>query len=500
MIDLDRRKAIYLLNQEGMSIREISRRMHISIKTVRGIIKLKGMVPDTKRQDCVMLDPELLTRLYNECEGYVQRIHEKLAEEEGIQVGYSTLTRMIREMGLGETRNERCDRVPDEPGREMQHDTSVYKITTGDTLRRVVASILYIRYSKQRYLKFYRSFNRFRMKCFLHEALTFFGYSAHDCIIDNTNLARLRGTGKNAVIVPEMERFARQYGFIFICHEVGHANRKAGNERSFYTVETNFFPGRRFASLEDLNSQALEWSTVRMANRGVGKPGLIPAKAFEYEKAYLVKLPPAIPAPYLPLPRIIDQYGYAEVDSNYYWVPGTDRGKATVLQYSNSIKIYRKRELLAEYTLPPEGVKNEAFSPEGEPRPKYKPRNRHNSGEQEEKRLRGISDEIGAYLEFALKPKGKERHRYLRELFRLSQKIAAPLFIKTIQRALKYRITDIQTIERIAVLQINDGHYEMPSVEIDGAFQERETYLEGRITDSPDLSIYNRILEEEEDG
>lgn len=79
------------------------------------------------------------------------------------------------------------------------------------------------------------------MKCFLHEALVYWGYAAGTCIIDNTNLARLRGTGKNAVIVPEMERFARQYRFKFVCHEKGHANRKAGNERGFYTVETNFF-------------------------------------------------------------------------------------------------------------------------------------------------------------------------------------------------------------------------------------------------------------------
>ena len=33
---------------------------------------------------------------------------------------------------------------------------------------------------------------------------------------------------------------------------------KAGEERSFPTVETNLLPGRAFISLEDLNRQALE--------------------------------------------------------------------------------------------------------------------------------------------------------------------------------------------------------------------------------------------------
>jgi hypothetical protein len=93
---------------------------------------------------------------------------------------------------------------------------------------------------------------------FLSSALSFWGYAAPVCIIDNTSLARLRGSGANAVIVPEMKQFAGQYGFEYVCHEIGHCNRKAGNERAFYTVETNFFPGRSFESLEDLNQQPLD--------------------------------------------------------------------------------------------------------------------------------------------------------------------------------------------------------------------------------------------------
>ena len=163
---------------------------------------------------------------------------------------------------------------------------------------KLVASLIYLRYCKRRYLKFYRAFDRFKMKCFFHQALMFWGYAARQCIIDNTNLARLRGTGANAVIVPEMEAFAKQYGFVFRCHEIKHSNRKAGEERSFWTVETNFLPGRTFQSLEDLNRQALAWSTVRLDNKPQGKAGLIPAKAFEHERSYLTQLPAHLPAPY----------------------------------------------------------------------------------------------------------------------------------------------------------------------------------------------------------
>lgn len=496
MIDPDKRKAIYCLHNEGMGIREIARRLGVSRNTVKAIIYLKGNIPDLPRKDKIEIDQELLLRLYDECDGRVQRIHEKLSEEEGIKVGYSTLTSMIRELDFGRSQKRRCDRVPDEPGAEMQHDTSTYTIKIDGKQVRIVGSLLYFRYSKIRYLKFYRSFNRFKMKCFLHEGLTFWGYAGRCCIIDNTNLARLRGSGKNAIIIPEMESFARQYGFEFVCHEIRHSNRKAGNERSFYTVETNFFPGRSFETLEDLNRQASEWATVRMVNRKVSKTGLLPLKAYEYEQSYLRKVPPYVPSPYLAHERGTDQYGYASFDGNFYWVPGTKRVGVSVLEYSNCLKIYHKRKLLVEYDLPSYGVKNERFTPEGQPEPQRQPKHRKKPTAGEEKKLRSSAQEVEDYLSFVLKQNGIHKHRFIRRLYGLYQKVALPLFIKTVKRALKYRITDIQTLERIAILQLKEGNYEVPFVETNEEFRNRESYLEGCFTDEVDLSQYDKMMED----
>ena len=199
MIDADVRNAIYQLHLVGTSLRDISRQFRVSRNSVRQIIRKQGAMPHTVRRDKIQIDPELLRRLYDECEGWVQRMHEKLVEEKKIQVSYPTLTRLLRELDLGRSSSARCDHVPDEPGTEMQHDTTVYRVKLAEQPTRVVASLLYLRYSKRRYLKFYRLFNRFTMKCFLHEALMHWGYAAQQCIIDNTNLARLRGSGRQAV-------------------------------------------------------------------------------------------------------------------------------------------------------------------------------------------------------------------------------------------------------------------------------------------------------------
>jgi len=497
MIETDKRKAIFLLHQEGMGNREIARRLGVSRNTVRMIIGQEGMTTHKVRCDKQQIDQELLRRLHEQCEGHIERVYEKLVEEEGVVVKYSTLTRMLREQGISKEQKTRCDRVPDEPGEEMQHDTSVYTVKLGNQRVKIVASLLYMRYSKRRYLKFYRAFDRFQMKCFFHQALTFWGYAARRCIIDNTNLARLRGTGSAAVIVPEMEAFGKQYGFEYKCHALKHANRKAGEERSFYTVETNFLPGRTFLSIEDINQQALEWASMRMDNRPQGKAGLIPAKAFEYEMGFLNRLEAHLPPPYRIHDRGTDQYGYITFESNYYWVPGTRRDDLRVLQYGECLKIYLARQCLAEYPLPAQGVRNKRFSPEGLPAPRHQPKNRKQSAHEEEKRLRAIDCCVGAYLDFALQTPGLQRQQFLRKLFALSRKMTPGLFVKSLERSLKYRITSLETVERIAVLHLGQGAQNLPLAEVDEQYLQREAYLEGSMTEQPDLSIYQTPEEQD---
>ena len=496
MIDADKRKAVFLLHEEGMSVREIAKRLGLGRNTVRRVITLKGEMPSVRRGEKQPLSPELLRSLYDQCDGWIQRMHEKLTEEEHVEVSYQTLTRKLRALGISTARRKRCAQVPDEPGGEMQHDTSVYTLSLGGQQCCVIASMLYMRYSKRRYLKFYRTFNRFKMKCFFHEALMFWGYSAGDCIIDNTNLARLRGTGANALIIPEMEVFSRQYAFRFRCHERGHANRKAGEERSFWTVETNFLPGRTFQSIEDLNAQALDWATIRMEYRAQGKARLIPVKAFEHERSYLTALPPYLPAPYAPHERGTDQYGYIAFGGNFYWVPGTTREPVKVLEYIGRLRLCIGTAVVAEYPLPAEGVRNAKFSPPGQPAPPGRPRNCKQPTKEEEKRLRTISPSVEEYLNFALKSLGVVRHRFLRELFALSTQMTAALFIQTVERALRYRVICVDTLRRIAQLYLHQGEATLPNPPVDEGFRDRDAYRQGHLTDAPDFSKYKDMTED----
>jgi transposase len=488
MIEADQRKAIYLLHEQGLPIREIARRMEVARSTAAEIIARKGEPTRRQRAPKVALEPDLLRELHADCEGYVQRVYEKL-QERGIHVPYPTLTRRIRELGIGAVPAARCAEVPDVPGAEMQHDTSPYVLQVGGRSLKVNASLLYLRFSKRKYLRFYPVFNRFRMKCFFHEALSFWGYAAALCIIDNTNLARQAGsgTGKDAVIVPEMEAFGRRYGFRYQCHAVKHADRKAGEERSFWTTETNFFPGRSFASVEDLNAQAFGWATERMEQRMQGKSRVIPSVAFDQERPYLREVPAGLPAPFLDHVRSVDQYGYVAFQGNFYFVPGSGRGEVRVFEYAERIALHHGHELLLEYPLPPYGSGGEKLAPAGEPRARHEPA-RSRGSDAEQRRLRAVGPEAAAFLDFALPRIGRYRHDYLRKLVGLARRMSAELFCRSVERARQYRIVELGTIERIALLCFKQG--EPVAAEVDESYRERPAYLEGFMTDPPDLSIY----------
>ena len=495
MIDANRRRAVRTLHEEGMSLREIARRLHIGRRTLGRIVGDPDEAVPRPRKRKVELDEDLLRKLYADCEGFIERIREKLAEEHNTPVKYSTLTQRLRELLISAPAKTRCERVPDEPGAEMQHDTTVYTLKLGDRTVKAVASQIYLRYSKRRYLRFYPAFNRFRMKCFFHEALLHWGHAAKECIIDNTNLARLRGAGSSAMIVPEMVCFARQYGFTFRCHALSHANRKAGEERAFWTVETNFLPGRHFDDWEDLNAQAFEWATVRIEHRPLTKSRIVPAQAFEYERAFLLPVSPHLCAPYQELPRLVDQYGYVAFEGNFYWVPGTDRRSVKVLQYAQRLEVHAPGRAVQSYPLPPEGTRNALFSPEGRPKPPHQPRSRRKRTEQEETRLRAMGEPVVRYLKFALPAKGIERHALLRELYALSRQTSPEIFERTLERALRYRIVEIETVRRMAVLLLSDQGAVLPDIEIDEGYRDRESYREGHLTDVPDLAAYDRLVD-----
>jgi hypothetical protein len=135
------------------------------------------------------------------------------------------------------------------------------------------------------------------------------------------------------------------------------------------------------------------------------------------------------------------------------------------------------------------------------PAPPHQPNNRKHPTAEEEKRLRAISPAVDAYLDFVLKSEsGIPRHRFVRELFALSGRMTNSLFNQSIERAVHYQITSLKTLERIAQLYMDEGAQILPRVDVDESFCQREAYLEGSLTDAPDFTYYDKMLEDDEEN
>ena len=494
MIDENIRATVRTLFNNGKTKKEIARIVGIDIKTVRSIIQKEDDKPKI-RSNKIIIDEDLLQTTYRSCNGYLERVYEKLTEEHGINIGYSTLTRLVRDLEIGKSPKRRSGHYDDVPGEEMQHDTSPYTIPIDKHKKKVVCSSLYLRYCKLRYIKFYPVFNRFTMMCFFYEALQFFRFSADTCIIDNTNLAVLYGTGENAVFNPEMIQYANQFGFRWKAHRVRHSDRKAGVERTFHTVETSFFPGRTFTSFEDLNAQAIKWATVRYANRPQSKTRLIPCELFEYEKPFLHPVDPAMIPPYRSSQRLTDAYGYISFDGNYYWIPECAKGRnIKVLGYEKKLEAYQRHSKLIEYDLPKYGVKNDKFSPSGI---KTEPNNRKKGAAEEELVLKAKGSICCSYLDFVHSGECRchKKSKLIRDLYSLSKKMSENIFTMALQRALEYKVDSIRSIERIAQNLLQKDLFQENNIQINSDYQNKVEYQKGRFSNEADLQSFQKLID-----
>ena len=348
MIADELRQAILVLEDQGRPLREIARALKVSRNTVRRVLR------ERQRPEAAAEDPrmqaiaELLPDLYRDCKGNAVRIGEILKHKHGIDIPYSTLTRMIRERTDLRAPKKRSGTYRFGPGEEMQHDTSPHRVTLGGKAVKTQCASLVLAYSRMLFVQYYPRFTRFEAKAFLSAALQFFDGAARRCVIDNTSVILAGGSGANAVIAPEMEAFGELFGFEFMAHAIGHADRKGRVERPFAYVEGNFLAGRTFAGWTDLNAQALTWCREVTNAKPKRVLGMSPQAAYAMEKAHLLALPAYIPPVTEIHYRVVDCYGFVHLDTNRYSVPERLVGKkVAVHKRLDQVLVFRDQQQVA---------------------------------------------------------------------------------------------------------------------------------------------------------
>ena len=476
MLDTDTRNAILKLLALGHGSRAVAKTLNVSRNAVKRVLSSGTVeVPTLERGSKADEHLDLIGELYQKCRGNKVRVHEKLLDH-GIEMSYQTLTKFCRKHGIGAKKKKRAGRYHFSPSQEMQHDTSPHIVEVGGKKRKLQCASIILCFSRMMYVQVYPRFTRLFCKVFLTEALQYFGGSCDCCMVDNTNLVVVYGTGKNAVMVPEMEVFAARFDFHFKAHEKGDANRSARVERPFDFIENNFYPGRTFSDLDDLNRQLLQWCEEK--NRWYrDKLRARPIDLYQEERMQLKQLPIYIPEVYDLQQRIVDCEGYVNLYRNCYSVPEEMIGRSVEVRASKDrVRIFYKHRLLVDHHRREDGGRHRVTVREHFTSSRDQRRAQTAPPFPEEGLLAKAAPPLAELID-RLKKKHKGRAAAaVKRLYRLYLDYPTDTLVISVQKALDYGLYDLERIERMVLRAIAGDYYRLHVGKTDRT--EREDYYE----------------------
>lgn len=144
---------------------------------------------------------------------------------------------------------------------------------------------------------------------------------------------------------------ARHYRFMPRACRPYRAKTKGKVERPFSYIRRDFFLGRNFRNLDDLNAQLIDWLDTVANIRVHGTTQRIIAEAFAAEQLDLQSLPAQPYDAVLKLERRVSHDGMVSVGGNYYSVPDRTRRVVEIQQLPDRIRILDMGEVIAEHAV-----------------------------------------------------------------------------------------------------------------------------------------------------
>jgi hypothetical protein len=420
-----------------------------------------AVVPEALRPSRAEEHQARITELFQQCRGNLVRVHEELVAE-GVELSYPALTAFCRRAGIGHPPPRPSGQYHFEPSQEMQHDTSPHVAKVSGAEERVQTASLVLCYSRMLFFQCYPRFTRFHCKLFLTDAIRYMGGSCTACMIDNTHVVVLSGTGKDMVPVPEMEAFARRFGFDFVAHERGDANRSARVERPFDYIENNFLAGRSFLDLADLNAQAAAFCDRVNATR---KRHLhaAPRDLFATERACLRPLPLHVPEVYQLHHRLVDGEGYVTLHTHRY--------SALPALIGRRLEVRESRDRL-DFFVGPRCVASHRPLHQAQPGRVLLPEHRLPRGQHAERRreeedvLRGSPEPLRLYVEALRRRLPPLRATLaLRRLMALRRDYPEEPFLSAVKTATTFGLFDMERLERLILRTIGSEYFVIASQE-----------------------------------
>jgi transposase len=282
---------------EGLSIKEIVRRLGVARNTVRMALRSDGPpVFDRKPRPSALDAHEAAIRQL--LEEFPRMPATVIAERIGWERSMTVLKDRVRELRPLFLPADPCQRTEYRPGELAQWDLwfPPVKIALGQgqaaTLPVIVGVSGYSRTITARMIPSREAHDILlgHLACLLE-----FGGVPRKGVYDNEAALVSRHNGRPTLTAP-FQRFRGTLGMGVIVCNPGDPEAKGLVERANRYLETSFLPGRRFSSPEDFNAQLATW--LRRANNRIHSTlRCRPSDRIAEDRAAMMALPPVLPDP-----------------------------------------------------------------------------------------------------------------------------------------------------------------------------------------------------------
>lgn len=346
------------LAAKGKCVREISHETGVSENTVRKYITqpakphgLKGRTKPSKLDPYKPVLQELMNQGIYNCVVLLERIQA---------LGYGGSLTILKDYihpFRPASSAPAVQRYETAPGKQAQMDWGICQFEDAvGKLHHIPAFVMVLSSSRAKYLEFTTRCDLRSMERCMLNAFRYFGGVPEKVLTDNMKTVVDHREAGNVVWNPQFADFAAEIGFIPKVCKVRKPQTKGKVERLVRHIKDNFFPGRQFEDLEDLNRQAMEWCR-KTDSKPHSTTGRIPLEALAEE-------------PLLPLPEqeIQDRYrwenrkvtrdGLVSFDGIRYGVPWQYSGKdVQVRLHHGSVEIYYGEAIIAAHPAKHSGSK-----------------------------------------------------------------------------------------------------------------------------------------------
>ena len=301
-----------------------------------------------------------------------QRIWQDLQENYCFSHGYCSVKRFVRT--VKRRRPEVADVMEHPPGAEAQVDFSQGPPTLDPVsgrwrrpwIFRMVLSCCRHSYEEPLWRQDHASYIRAHENAFLD-----FGGVPHVVRLDNLKA----GVARSCLYDPDVSElyaaFAEHWGFVPLPSRPHHPQEQGINERGNSYLKDNALKGRRFDSLEELDTFLKRWNRTiaRVRIHGTTRKQVY-AQFIEVEKPALKPLPEERFSLFEVGTRTVHPDGHVEVGRAFYSVPDRLVGEEVRTRWDDRlVRVYYQGECVGVYTRAPAGT----FTTRDEHRPAHKP-------------------------------------------------------------------------------------------------------------------------------